>query len=59
VADKPSKPGPNRRISNEALLAHMRAIHAEVRGEYDWPKLWNEVMASGIRVGKERVRRMM
>ena len=58
-ADKPSKPGANRRISNEALLAHIRAIHAEVRGEYDWPKLWNEVMASGIRVGKERVRRMM
>ncbi len=33
LVDKPSKPGPNRRISNEALLSHMQAIHAEVRGE--------------------------
>jgi hypothetical protein len=29
-ADKPSKRGANKRISNEALLAHIRAIHAEV-----------------------------
>jgi len=57
--DKPSKPGANRRISNEALLAHIRAIHAEVRGEYGWPKMWKELVARGIRVGKERVRRTM
>ena len=56
---KPSKPGANRRISNEALLAHIRDIRAEVRGEYGWPKLWKELVASGIRVGKEHVRRMM
>ena len=56
---KPSKPGTNRRISNEALLAHIRDIRAEVRGEYGWPKLWKELVASGIRVGKEHVRRMM
>ena len=58
-ADKPSKPGANRRISNEALLAHIRAIHAEVRGEYGWPKMCKELVARGIRVGKERVRRTM
>ena len=52
-ADKPSKPGANRRISNEALLVHIRAIHAEVRGEYGWPKMWKELVARGIRVGKE------
>ncbi len=46
-ADKPSKPGANRRISNEALLAHIRAIHAEVRGEYGWPKMWKELVAPG------------
>ena len=57
--DKPSSPGANRRISNEALLAHIRAIHAEVRGEYGWPKMWKELVARGIRVGKERVRRTM
>ena len=58
-ANKPSKPDANRRISNEALLAHIRAIHAEVRGEYGWPKMWKELVARGIRVGKERVRRTM
>ena len=34
---KPSKPGANRRISNEALLAHIRDIRAEVRGKYGCP----------------------
>ena len=58
-ADKTSKPGTNKRISNEALLAHIRAIHAEVKQEYGWPKMWKELVARGIRVGKERVRRMM
>ena len=36
--DKPTKPGANRRMSDEALLVHIRAIHAEVKGEYGWPK---------------------
>ena len=57
--DKPSKPGASRRVSNEALLAHIRAIHEEVKQEYGWPKMWKELVARGIRVGKERVRRMM
>jgi putative transposase len=30
-ADKPSKPVANKRISNEALLAHIRAIYPEVK----------------------------
>jgi hypothetical protein len=58
-SNKPSKLGANHRISNEALLAHIRAIHADVRGEYGWPKMWKELVARGIRVGKERVRRTM
>ena len=56
---KPSKPGAHKRMSNEALLAHIRAIHAEVKGEYGWPKMWKELVARGHRVGKERVRRLM
>jgi transposase InsO family protein len=56
---KPSKPGAHKRMSDEALLAHMRAIHAEVKGEYGWPKMWKELVARGHRVGKERVRRLM
>ncbi len=58
-AEQPSKPGANKRIINEALLAHIRAIHAEVKQEYSWPKMWKELVARGIRVGKERVGRMM
>ena len=57
--DKPTKPGANRRMSDEALLVHIRAIHAEVKGEYGWPKMWKELVARGHRVGKERVRRLM
>lgn len=56
---QPSKPGTNKRISNEALLVHILAIHAEVKREYGWPKMWKELLARGIRVGKERVRKMM
>jgi hypothetical protein len=32
--DKSFKPDANRRISNEALQARIRAFHAEVRGAY-------------------------
>ena len=45
--DKPSKPGANMRVSNEALLAHIRAIHAKVQQEYGWPKMWKELVARG------------
>ena len=58
-ADKPSRPGANKRISNEALLVHIRAIHAEVKGEYGWPKMWKELLARGLRVGKLRVQKLM
>jgi hypothetical protein len=34
-------PGP-RRLSSEALVAHIRAIHAEFKGEYGWPMVWKE-----------------
>jgi len=53
-------PGPVRtRMSNDALLAHIKAIHAQVKGEYGWPRMWKELLARGIRVGKERVRKLM
>ena len=57
--DEPSKPGENKRIGNEALLVHIKAIHGEFKQEYGWPKMWKELVARGIRVGKERVRKMM
>jgi transposase InsO family protein len=52
-------PRPGKRIGNEALLVHIRAVHAESRGEYGWPRVWKQLLINGIRVGKERVRRLM
>ncbi len=57
--DKPAKPGASGRMSDERLLVEIRAIHAEVRQEYGWPKMCKELVARGHRVGKERVRRLM
>ena len=50
---------PRRGTSDDALLVHIRAVHAETRGEYGWPRVWKELLARGIRVGKERVRKLM
>ncbi len=48
-----------RHLSEEALLVHIRAVFAENRGAYGWPRLWRELRARGIRVGKLRVQRLM
>ena len=53
------RPRPGARIGNDALLVHIRAVHAESRGEYGWPRVWKQLLAQGIRVGKERVRKLM
>jgi transposase InsO family protein len=52
------KPG-SIRISDDALLAHIKAIPFQVKGEDGWPRMWKEILARGIRVGKERVRTLM
>ena len=48
-----------KRLSDAALLVHIRAVHAASKGEYGWPRVWQELRASGVRVWKERVRRLM
>ncbi len=50
---------PRRRISNDALLVHIKAVHAESKGEYGWPRVWKKLLAQGIRVSKDRVQRLM
>ena len=45
--------------SDELALTHIRAIHAEVKGEYGWPRIHKELQARGLRIGKERVRKLM
>jgi putative transposase len=48
-----------RPLSDDALLVHIKAIHAQTRGGYGWPRIWKELLARGIRVGKERVQKLM
>jgi putative transposase len=48
-----------RHLSDDALLVHIKALHAETRGSYGWPRIWRELLARGIRVGKERVQKLM
>ena len=48
-----------RHMSDEALLVQIKAIHAEMRGCYGWPRIWKELQARGQRVGKDRVQKLM
>ena len=46
-------------VSNDVLLAHVKIIHAEVTQEYGWPRMHKELLVRGIRVGKDRVQKLM
>lgn len=48
-----------RRLSDTALLVHIKAIFHEMKGAYGWPRVWRELLARGVRAGKERVRKLM
>jgi transposase InsO family protein len=48
-----------RHLSDEALLVHIRAVYAENRGAYGWPRVWRQLRSDGVRVGKQRVQRLM
>lgn len=48
-----------RHLSDEALLVHIRAVYEENRGAYGWPRIWRQLRAQGIGVGKQRVQRLM
>ena len=50
---------PRRHLSDQALLVHISAVYAENRGAYGWPRIWRQLRAQGIRVGKQRVQRLM
>jgi transposase InsO family protein len=43
----------------EALVVHIRAVFTANRGAYGWPRIWRELSARGVRVGKRRVQRLM
>ena len=48
-----------RHLSDDALLVHIKAVHAQSKGSYGWPRVWKELVARGIRVGKQRVQKLM
>lgn len=48
-----------RHMSDAALLAHISSVYAEHRGAYGWPRIWRELIKHGLRVGKQRVQRLM
>ena len=47
------------RLSDEALLVRIKAVHAETRSAYGWPRIWRELWARGVSVGKQRVQKLM
>jgi putative transposase len=48
-----------RHLSAEALVVQIRAVYVAHRGAYGWPRIWRAVCARGIRVGKQRVQKLM
>ena len=48
-----------RHLSETALLVEIRAVYTEARGAYGWPRVWRQLKARGVRVGKRRVERTM
>jgi len=48
-----------RHLSETALLVEIRAVYTEALGAYGWPRVWRQLKASGVRVGKRRVERTM
>jgi putative transposase len=50
---------PRRHLSETALLVEIRAVYSEARGAYGWPRVWRQLKARGVRVGKRRVERTM
>ena len=54
----PTKPSTGR-LSDTALLVHIRAIFFEMKGAYGWPRVWRELARLKVRAGKERVRKLM
>lgn len=50
---------PRRHLSEDALLVHIRAIHTRTRRAYGRPRIWQELRNQGVRVGKQRLQRLM
>ena len=55
-----AKRTPSRRAQEDAaLLGEIRGAHAASHGTYGAPRIWVELAAQGLRVGRKRVARLM
>ena len=50
---------PRRHLSDQALLAHIKAIHARTRRSYGRARICRDLHDQGLRVGKNRVQALM
>jgi putative transposase len=50
---------PGGRVSDLALVTHIRAAFAVSKQTYGWPRMFRQLQSEGVRVGKERVRKAM
>jgi transposase InsO family protein len=48
-----------KRLTDMQLLTLIKALPAEIKGAYGWPRIWQELKARGIPAGKERIRKRM
>ena len=48
-----------RRLTDDEMLAVIRAIHAERKGAYGSPRMMHELRLRGLTAGRERVERLM
>lgn len=53
------RPASPRAQTNEKLLPKIRAIHSQSRKTYGSPRVHAELIANGLRIGKNRVARLM
>ena len=56
---KPGRYQGRARVSDDLLLARIKAVYQRSKVEYGWPRVWKALLRQGIPVGKDRVRRLM
>jgi putative transposase len=54
-----SRPSGNRQKRDAALLHEIRVVHLETKRAYGSPRIYRELRARGLRVGRHRIARLM
>ncbi len=53
------RPASGRRCQDQWMLTHIRACHRAARGRYGSPRIYRELRARGMPIGRHRVARLM